>query len=94
MFLILFTDMNNVCNLFRVFINLLVWRCSFFLHRFLFPRPGLTEFIKFVKPAPIDQETSKKAKKNDGGGKKKKQKQGGGGQNLPAAMETMSVSDS
>ncbi|TNN37574.1 Serine--tRNA ligase, cytoplasmic [Liparis tanakae] len=59
-----------------------------------FMPPGLTEFIKFVKPAPIDQETSKKAKKSDGGGKKKKHKQGGGGQNLPAAMETMSVSDS
>ncbi|XP_049920004.1 serine--tRNA ligase, cytoplasmic [Epinephelus moara] len=58
-----------------------------------FMPPGLTEIIKFVKPAPIDQEMSKKAKKQqDGGGKKKKQ--GGGDQNLPNAMETMSVNDS
>uniref|UniRef100_A0A8C2XDM5 serine--tRNA ligase n=1 Tax=Cyclopterus lumpus TaxID=8103 RepID=A0A8C2XDM5_CYCLU len=60
-----------------------------------FMPPGLTEFIKFVKPAPIDQETSKKAKKqNDGGKKKKQQKQGGEDQNLPDAMETMSVNNS
>lgn len=52
--------------------------------------PGLTELIKFVKPAPIDQETSKKSKKQQDGGKKKKQ----GDQNLPNAMETMSVNDS
>lgn len=56
---------------------------------FVFP-PGLTEVIKFVKPAPIDQEMSKKAKKQQGGGKKKKQE--AGNQNLPDAMETMSVS--
>jgi len=52
---------------------------------------GLTEIIKFVKPAPIEQEMSKKAKKQDGG---KKKKQGGGDQNLPNAMESMSVNDS
>lgn len=52
----------------------------------------MTEIIKFVKPAPIDQEMSKKAKKQNDGGKKKKQ--GGGDQNLPVAMETMSVNDS
>lgn len=55
----------------------------------VFP-PGLTEIIKFVKPAPIDQEMSKKSKKQQGGGKKKKQD--AGDQNLPDAMETMSVS--
>lgn len=48
--------------------------------------------IKFVKPAPIDQETSKKTKKQQDGGKKKK-KQGGGG-DLPNSMESMSVNDS
>uniref|UniRef100_A0AAQ4RWS5 serine--tRNA ligase n=1 Tax=Gasterosteus aculeatus aculeatus TaxID=481459 RepID=A0AAQ4RWS5_GASAC len=57
-----------------------------------FMPPGMTEIIKFVKPAPIDQEMSKKAKKQNDGGKKKKQ--GGGDQNLPVAMETMSVNDS
>uniref|UniRef100_A0A8P4GMJ5 Serine--tRNA ligase, cytoplasmic n=1 Tax=Dicentrarchus labrax TaxID=13489 RepID=A0A8P4GMJ5_DICLA len=58
-----------------------------------FMPPGLTEIIKFVKPAPIDQEMSKKAKKQQGAGGKKK-KQEGGDQNLPNAMETMSVNDS
>lgn len=53
--------------------------------------PGLNEIIKFVKPAPIDQEISKKSKKQQEGGKKKKQ---GGDQNLPKAMENMSVNDS
>lgn len=53
--------------------------------------PGLTEIIKFVKPAPIDQEMSKKAKKQQDGGKKKKE---GGDQNLPNVMENMSVNDS
>lgn len=52
---------------------------------------GLNEIIRFVKPAPIDQEMSKKAKKQQGGGKKKKQE---GDQNLPNAMENMSVNDS
>lgn len=50
--------------------------------------PGLTEIIKFVKPAPIDQEMAKKAKKQAGG---KKKKQEG---DLSNAMETMSVNDS
>uniref|UniRef100_A0A3B5LEC9 serine--tRNA ligase n=1 Tax=Xiphophorus couchianus TaxID=32473 RepID=A0A3B5LEC9_9TELE len=58
-----------------------------------FMPPGLTEIIKFVKPAPIDQEMSKKAKKQQDGGKKKK-KMEGGDQNLPYAMESMSVNDS
>uniref|UniRef100_A0A7N6BPU7 Serine--tRNA ligase, cytoplasmic n=1 Tax=Anabas testudineus TaxID=64144 RepID=A0A7N6BPU7_ANATE len=57
-----------------------------------FMPPGLNEIIKFVKPAPIDQEMSKKAKKQQEGGKKKKQ--GGGDQNLPNAMESMCVNDS
>lgn len=56
---------------------------------FFFTHPaGLTEIIKFVKPAPIDQEMAKKAKKQAGG---KKKKQEG---DLPNAMETMSVNDS
>ncbi|XP_032898455.1 serine--tRNA ligase, cytoplasmic [Amblyraja radiata] len=33
--------------------------------------PGLTEMIKFVKPAPIDQEQSKKQKRQQEGNKKK-----------------------
>ncbi|KAK2851032.1 hypothetical protein Q5P01_007308 [Channa striata] len=57
-----------------------------------FMPPGLNEIIKFVKPAPIDQEMSKKAKKQHEGGKKKKQ--GAGDQNLPNAMENMCVNDS
>ncbi|XP_034001204.1 serine--tRNA ligase, cytoplasmic isoform X2 [Trematomus bernacchii] len=67
-----------------------------------FMPPGMTEIIKFVKPAPIDQETTKKAKKQQdgggggggGGGKKKKQGGAGGDQNLPSALETMSVNES
>lgn len=51
--------------------------------------PGLTEIIKFVKPAPIDQEVTKKAKKQQAGGKKKKE--GAGDGHLPDAMESMSV---
>lgn len=57
---------------------------------FVYP-PGLTEIIKFVKPAPIDQEVTKKAKKQVGG---KKKKQEGTEQNLPGDMESMSVNDS
>lgn len=57
---------------------------------FVYP-PGLTEIIKFVKPAPIDQEVTKKAKKQAGG---KKKKQEGAEQNLPDDMESMSVNDS
>lgn len=52
----------------------------------------MTEMIPFVKPAPIDQEATKKAKKQQAGGKKKKQE--GAEPNLPEAMESMSVSDS
>uniref|UniRef100_A0AAX7UDV2 Serine--tRNA ligase, cytoplasmic n=1 Tax=Astatotilapia calliptera TaxID=8154 RepID=A0AAX7UDV2_ASTCA len=47
-----------------------------------FMPPGLTEIIKFVKPAPIDQEMSKKSKKQQEGGNKKKQGGGSGDQNL------------
>uniref|UniRef100_A0AAX7VWB8 Serine--tRNA ligase, cytoplasmic n=1 Tax=Astatotilapia calliptera TaxID=8154 RepID=A0AAX7VWB8_ASTCA len=59
-----------------------------------FMPPGLTEIIKFVKPAPIDQEMSKKSKKQQEGGNKKKQGGGSGDQNLPDAIENMSVNDS
>uniref|UniRef100_A0A3Q3A4I7 Serine--tRNA ligase, cytoplasmic n=1 Tax=Kryptolebias marmoratus TaxID=37003 RepID=A0A3Q3A4I7_KRYMA len=59
-----------------------------------FMPPGLNEIIKFVKPAPIDQEASKKAKKQQEGGGKKKKQGGGGEANLPNAMESMSVNDS
>lgn len=71
-----------------------VWRppCNFFSPTSLVRPPGLTEIIKFVKPAPIDQEVTKKAKKQQGGGKKKKQE--GADQNLPNAMESMSVNES
>ncbi|XP_030589058.1 serine--tRNA ligase, cytoplasmic [Archocentrus centrarchus] len=59
-----------------------------------FMPPGLTEIIKFVKPAPIDQEMSKKAKKQHEGAKKKQQGEGGKDENLPSAMENMSVNNS
>lgn len=52
---------------------------------------GMTEMLKFVKPAPIDVETSKKQKKQQDGGKKKKQ---GGGDQLQNQVENMSVNDS
>lgn len=52
----------------------------------------MTEILRFVKPAPIDQEASKKAKKQQAGGKKKKQE--GAEPNLPDAMESMRVHDS
>lgn len=72
--------------------------CFSLIVRLLFPPSGLTEIIKFVKPAPIDQETAKKTKKQQEGGKKKKLQGGGGGgggeQNLPNAMDSMSVNDS
>lgn len=51
---------------------------------------GLTEMIKFVKPAPIDQEATKKLKKQQEGGKKKK----GGDADLQNKVESMSVNDS
>uniref|UniRef100_A0A673M9G6 serine--tRNA ligase n=1 Tax=Sinocyclocheilus rhinocerous TaxID=307959 RepID=A0A673M9G6_9TELE len=57
-----------------------------------FMPPGLTEMIKFVKPAPIDQEASKKHKKQQEGGKKKKQQ--GGNADLENKVENMSVNDS
>lgn len=59
---------------------------------YLVVSPGMTEMIKFVKPAPIDQEAIKKAKKQQVGGKKKKEE--GAEQNLPDAMESMSVNES
>ena len=49
----------------------------------------MAEMIRFVKPAPIDQETTKKAKKQEGGKKKKQDPQ-----DLPAGVESMSVNDS
>ena len=49
----------------------------------------MTEMLRFVKPAPIDQETSKKAKKQEGGKKKKQDPQV-----LPASVVNMSVDDS
>uniref|UniRef100_A0A8C1ISE9 Serine--tRNA ligase, cytoplasmic n=1 Tax=Cyprinus carpio TaxID=7962 RepID=A0A8C1ISE9_CYPCA len=57
-----------------------------------FMPPGLTEIIKFVKPAPIDQEATKKHKKQQEGGKKKKQQ--GGNADLENKVENMSVNDS
>ena len=48
--------------------------------------------IKFVKPAPIDQELSKKQKKQQVGGKKKKQQ--AGESDLQDKVENMSVNDS
>lgn len=47
--------------------------------------------IKFVKPAPIDLEATKKQKKQQEGGKKKKQ---GGDGDLQNKVENMSVNDS
>ncbi|XP_026864292.2 serine--tRNA ligase, cytoplasmic isoform X1 [Electrophorus electricus] len=58
----------------------------------VFMPPGLTEMIKFVKPAPIDQEVTKKQKKQHEGGKKKKKH--AGGTDLLNKVENMSVSDS
>lgn len=57
-----------------------------------FDLPGMTEIIRFVKPAPIDQEATKKAKKHQAGEKKKQQE--GVEPNLPDAMESMSVNNS
>ncbi|KAJ8379095.1 hypothetical protein AAFF_G00231000 [Aldrovandia affinis] len=56
-----------------------------------FMPPGLNKMIKFVKPAPIDQEISKKHKKQQEGGKKKKQADGDALQNQ---VENMSVNES
>lgn len=52
---------------------------------------GMTEIIPFVKPAPIDQEATKKAKKHQAGGKKAA---AGAEPHLRGALESMSVSDS
>ncbi|KAM4701344.1 serine--tRNA ligase, cytoplasmic [Discoglossus pictus] len=49
-----------------------------------FMPPGLKEIIKFVKPAPIDQELSKKQKKQQDGGKKG---------NLESQMQNMEVNN-
>ncbi|KAI1897182.1 hypothetical protein AGOR_G00080580 [Albula goreensis] len=57
-----------------------------------FMPPGINEMIKFVKPAPIDQEMSKKQKKQQEGGKKKKQADGDNA--LQNQVEKMSVNDS
>ncbi|KAM6454483.1 serine--tRNA ligase, cytoplasmic [Liasis olivaceus] len=53
-----------------------------------FMPPGLKEMIKFVKPAPIDQEFSKKQKKQHEGGKKKS---AGGDCALEGKMQSMDV---
>ncbi|XP_034270641.1 serine--tRNA ligase, cytoplasmic [Pantherophis guttatus] len=53
-----------------------------------FMPPGLKEMIKFVKPAPIDQELSKKQKKQHEGGKKKS---AGGDCALEGKMQSMDV---
>lgn len=58
---------------------------------FWFLYSGLTEMIKFVKPAPIEQEATKKQKKQQDGGKKKKH---GGNADLENKVENMSVNDS
>uniref|UniRef100_A0A4W5NEC0 serine--tRNA ligase n=1 Tax=Hucho hucho TaxID=62062 RepID=A0A4W5NEC0_9TELE len=55
-----------------------------------FMPPGMTEMLKFVKPAPIDVEMSKKQKKPQYGGKKKQ----GSGDQLQNQVENMSVHDS
>uniref|UniRef100_A0AAR2KB42 Serine--tRNA ligase, cytoplasmic n=1 Tax=Pygocentrus nattereri TaxID=42514 RepID=A0AAR2KB42_PYGNA len=58
----------------------------------VFMPPGLTEIIKFVKPAPIDQDLSKKQKKQQEGGKKKRQQ--AGETDLQNKVDNMSVNDS
>lgn len=50
----------------------------------------LKEMIRFVKPAPIDQEQSKKQKKQQEGGKKKP---AGGDNALEQQMQDMGVDD-
>lgn len=52
---------------------------------------GLKEMIKFVRPAPIDQELSKKQKKQHEGGKKKS---AGGDCALEGKMQSMDVNSS
>ena len=53
-----------------------------------FMPPGLKEFIKFVKPAPIDQEVSKKHKKQQEGTKKNSS-----GDALENRLQNMEVND-
>ncbi|KYO33176.1 serine--tRNA ligase, cytoplasmic [Alligator mississippiensis] len=55
-----------------------------------FMPPDLKEMIRFVKPAPIDQEQSKKQKKQQEGGKKKP---AGGDNALEQQMQDMGVDD-
>ncbi|XP_006034431.1 serine--tRNA ligase, cytoplasmic [Alligator sinensis] len=55
-----------------------------------FMPPDLKEMIRFVKPAPIDQEQSKKQKKQQEGGKKKP---AGGDSALEQQMQDMGVDD-
>lgn len=55
-----------------------------------FMPPGLKELIPFVKPAPIDQELSKKQKKQQDGGKKKKD----GDRTVQHGVENMSINNS
>lgn len=50
----------------------------------------MTEMLKFVKPAPIDVEMSKKQKKQQDVGKKKQ----GSGDQLQNQVDNMSVHDS
>lgn len=52
--------------------------------------PGLQELIPFVKPAPIDQEPSKKQKKQHEGSKKK-----GGAREvaLESQLQSLEVTD-
>ncbi|XP_007892468.1 serine--tRNA ligase, cytoplasmic [Callorhinchus milii] len=52
--------------------------------------PDLKELIKFVKPAPIDQEPSKKQKKQQDANKKKS---AGGDSNLENQVQNMSVNN-
>lgn len=55
----------------------------------LSPHPDLRELIRFVRPAPIEQELSKKQKKQQEGGKKKVG--GGNAQVLEEQMQNMDV---
>lgn len=64
---------------------------KFFCIETAFHSVGLKEMIKFVKPAPIDQEISKKQKKQQEGGKKKS---AGGDCALEGKMRNMDVNSS
>lgn len=52
--------------------------------------PGLQELIPFVKPAPIDQEPSKKQKKQQEGSKNK----GAADVSLESQLQSLTVTDS